>query len=972
VDGEWLDTTTMGADYWYRNLRQPVRFAEAVDALVEQGHRAFIEVSAHPVLAMSIQDAMDAHGAPAVVTGSLRRDEGGLTRFLTSLGEAHVRGVPVDWRAFFEGSGARLVDLPTYPFRHRRYWLEGGSRVGDVGSAGLDAAGHPLLGAEVGVAGADETVFAGLLDVGSAGWLADHRVLGVVVVPGAVLAELAAWAGGRTGYASIEELTLSAPLVLPETGAVRVQVVVGAALDGRRAVRVFSRQDDEWVLHAEGVVGQPVPEAAADLGAWPPAGEEVDLDNVYAALAERGYGYGPVFRGLRRLWRSDGVVHAEVTAGDEGWSGLHPALLDAVLHPLLTADDRLLLPFSWSGVRLRPGGSTLRVRLSWTGTDELSVLAVDESGRAVVEVESLVVRPVAPGALLRADHVARDGLLRVDWREEPVSPTPADPALVFHRVPVREVASGADVRATVIEVLRLVQEWLSDDGASRLVLVTRNAVAAGADVDPAHAAVWGLVRSAQSENPGRFALADLDDSPDAESLVAGALAAGETQVAVRGSRVLVPRLARVGAVDRDAAPDLGSGAVLVTGGTGLLGGLLARHLVAERGVKRLVLVSRSGLDASGASGLREELVAAGAVVDVVACDVADRDAVAGLLAGVDGLSAVVHTAGVLDDGVVGSLTPERVDAVLRAKVDAAWHLHELTSGLSAFVLYSSMAGVLGTAGQANYAAANASLDALAELRAASGLPAVSMAWGLWAQSSGLTADMDAVDVRRVTRNGLVPLTDADGLALFDTALASGLATTALSRVDAAALTGDVPVVLRDLAPRPAGEVAEPVTADLGALPPDERREALLTLVRAQVAAVLGHADVDTVATDRAFQELGFDSLTAVELRNRLTTRTGLRLSATLVFDHPTPAVLAAHLDDLLTPDPVEPVLADLDRLKTVITEAAADEAATGEITRRLRELLALVGEADRRDSIDDLDFDTATDDELYALVDELD
>ncbi|WP_238413012.1 type I polyketide synthase, partial [Saccharothrix deserti] len=627
VDGEWLDTTTMGADYWYRNLRQPVRFAEAVDALVEQGHRAFIEVSAHPVLAMSIQDAMDAHGAPAVVTGSLRRDEGGLTRFLTSLGEAHVRGVPVDWRAFFEGSGARLVDLPTYPFRHRRYWLEGGSRVGDVGSAGLDAAGHPLLGAEVGVAGADETVFAGLLDVGSAGWLADHRVLGVVVVPGAVLAELAAWAGGRTGYASIEELTLSAPLVLPETGAVRVQVVVGAALDGRRAVRVFSRQDDEWVLHAEGVVGQPVPEAAADLGAWPPAGEEVDLDNVYAALAERGYGYGPVFRGLRRLWRSDGVVHAEVTAGDEGWSGLHPALLDAVLHPLLTADDRLLLPFSWSGVRLRPGGSTLRVRLSWTGTDELSVLAVDESGRAVVEVESLVVRPVAPGALLRADHVARDGLLRVDWREEPVSPTPADPALVFHRVPVREVASGADVRATVIEVLRLVQEWLSDDGASRLVLVTRNAVAAGADVDPAHAAVWGLVRSAQSENPGRFALADLDDSPDAESLVAGALAAGETQVAVRGSRVLVPRLARVGAVDRDAAPDLGSGAVLVTGGTGLLGGLLARHLVAERGVKRLVLVSRSGLDASGASGLREELVAAGAVVDVVACDVADRDAV---------------------------------------------------------------------------------------------------------------------------------------------------------------------------------------------------------------------------------------------------------------------------------------------------------------------------------------------------------
>ncbi|MEU0487539.1 beta-ketoacyl reductase, partial [Streptosporangium sp. NPDC006013] len=349
--------------------------------------------------------------------------------------------------------------------------------------------------------------------------------------------------------------------------------------------------------------------------------------------------------------------------------------------------------------------------------------------------------------------------------------------------------------------------------------------AGDAVTDLGAAAVWGLVRSAQSENPGRFVLIDLDGQEISASVLSGVLASGEPQVAVRGGEVRVARLVRVvpGSDSGDGSGsergvDLASGSglsedrawdpegtVLITGGTGGLGALFARHVVAERGVRRLLLTSRRGLDAPGALELRAELIAHGVEVEIAACDVADRDAVAALLARVDPghpLTAVIHTAGVLDDGTIPSLTPERLETVLRPKVDAAWYLHELTrdGGLADFIVFSSVAGAFGGAGQGNYAAANAFLDALAEYRRAQGLAARSLAWGPWAQDAGMTGGLDEVDLRRMTRAGMSPLSVEQGLASFDAVDAVDRPVLVVARLDLAAVRarGEVPYLLRGL------------------------------------------------------------------------------------------------------------------------------------------------------------------------------
>ena len=341
------------------------------------------------------------------------------------------------------------------------------------------------------------------------------------------------------------------------------------------------------------------------------------------------------------------------------------------------------------------------------------------------------------------------------------------------------------------------------------------------------------------------------------------------------------------------------GAVLITGGTGGLGQLVARHLVTAYGVRHLVLASRRGPDAPGAGALAAELEAAGGHVRVVACDTADRDQLAALLGSLDRpLTAVIHAAGVLDDGVVGSLTPERLAGVLGPKAGGAWYLHEATAGLglAAFVLFSSAAGVLGAPGQGSYAAANAYLDALARHRQAAGLPALSLAWGPWAQQAGMTAEMSEAAVARMTRSGLPPLSPEAGLALFDAALAGADPVQLPVRLDLAALRAQdsIPAVLRSLAGRPARRraLAGPAGARLTS---ELRPEELLVLVRAQAAAVLGHASAAAVEPGAAFTDLGFDSLATVELRNRLSAVTGLRLPATLVFDYPTAAALAGFL-----------------------------------------------------------------------------
>ncbi|HSN12983.1 MAG TPA: type I polyketide synthase, partial [Anaeromyxobacteraceae bacterium] len=468
--------------------------------------------------------------------------------------------------------------------------------------------------------------------------------------------------------------------------------------------------------------------------------------------------------------------------------------------------------------------------------------------------------------------------------------------------------------------LALLQAWLADEklASSRLVLVTQRAVAASPDedvLDLVHAPIWGLVRSAQSEHPDRsILLLDLDADATSESLAA-ALATDENQLAVRGGKLLAPRLARV-AVDSGAVPPPlpHDGTVLVTGATGTLGALVARHLVAKHGVRHLLLTSRQGPAAPGADALRADLETAGASVSIAACDVADRAALASLLASIPNahpLAGVVHTAGVLDDGVLASLTPERLSKVLRAKVDAALNLHELTKALdlSSFVLFSSVAGVIGSPGQANYAAANSFLDALAHHRRARGLPGVSLAWGFWAERSGLTSHLANADLDRMRRTGLRALSSDEGLALLDAGRASRHATLVPARLDLAVLgaSGAVPPVFRALVRlrRPqarSAEVSSALHQRLLAMPEADRDRALLGLVSAEIAAVLGLKSASAVEPGRPLRELGLDSLMAVEVRNRLASAAGLRLPATLLFDHPTPGALAKLLRDKILGD----------------------------------------------------------------------
>ncbi|MFJ4149320.1 type I polyketide synthase [Streptomyces galbus] len=382
----------------------------------------------------------------------------------------------------------------------------------------------------------------------------------------------------------------------------------------------------------------------------------------------------------------------------------------------------------------------------------------------------------------------------------------------------------------------------------------------------------------------------------------------------------------VGKLVLDLADDLGGGTVLVTGGTGGVGSQVARHLVETRGVRSLVLASRRGMAAEGAAALVADLVDAGATVQVVECDVADRAAVADLLAGLPGsspLTAVVHTAGELADGTVAALTADGLDRALRAKAGGAAHLDELTRGrpLSAFVLFSALAGTLGAAGQAAYAAANGFLDALAVRRRASGLPGTSLCWGWWEQRSGMTGHLDHADLSRVRRMGVAPMPTLDALDLFDAACALDAPVLVPARLDLAALRavprGERPGLLRDLADAgrarrartaaPERACAPGLPATLAALPEQEAQTAVLDFVRDQVALVLGHPSGTAVDVDQAFTPMGFDSLTSVELCNRLSTATGLRLPTTLVFSYPTPRELGLHLTGLVRPaTPAEP------------------------------------------------------------------
>ncbi|MCL2734976.1 MAG: type I polyketide synthase, partial [Actinomycetia bacterium] len=837
VTGTQVDTTTLDAEYWVTNLRQEVRFDETVRALLADGFGYFVESSPHSVLAVGLAETFEDAGSDAVALGTLRRDEGGQERFLTSLAEGWVRGLPVDWHAVFAGTPARHVDLPTYAFQHRRYWLEAdAARAGDPSGLGQEPVDHPLLSAAVRVAGEDRVVLTGRLAARTHPWLADHTLHGRAVLPGTVFAELALYAGESVGCGRIEELELTAPLALPGKGAVHLQVSVGApGADGGRPLAVHARtedaeQDAPWVRHATGILvpdDAAGPDGAAEPGsAWPPRGAQpVSLAYFHRRMADLGQVYGPAFEGLRKLWRVGREYYAEIQLPEEQTRDaarfcVHPALLDAALQPALVNRNLNAQWTRWSGLSLRATGATaLRVHLRPTGQpDETTATFTDPDGGLVAVLDAAVPRPVTADEVSRTAAGRSDSLHRVEWAPVPVPGQSADwlllgpvadqlvealeesgaypqayedlaaltealdaglpaPELVAvsHGFDPAAPDTAAAARAATAELLATVQSWLAEDrlAPSRLVVLTRHAVAARTEDridDLAGAALWGLIRSAQAAHPGRFVLVDVDDDPGSLALfptsVPAAVSSGEPQLALRGGTVMVPRLARdASSATAGGTPWRPDGTVLITGGTGALGSLMARHLVQRHGVRHLLLLSRRGEDGPGATELRAELARSGAAtVTVAACDAADRDALAAVLAAVPGdrpLTAVLHCAGVLSDAPLERLTAQDVDRVFAPKVDAAVNLHELTrdAGLSSFVLFSSASGVLGSIAQANYAAANAFLDALARHRSDLGLPGQALAWGLWAQSSEMGADADAA---KVARAGILPLSTSQG------------------------------------------------------------------------------------------------------------------------------------------------------------------------------------------------------------------
>jgi polyketide synthase 12 len=626
LTGAQLDTTQLDADYWYRNLRQPVQFAAASQSLLTDGYRFFIEASPHPSLVLPLLQTIEWAEIGAAVVGSLRRDQGDLACLLLSLGALHSRGLGLDWNAFFQPLRPGRVGLPTYAFQRERFWLEDPRPQNtDVTSAGLAAANHPLLGAAVALAVTGGLVLTGRISVSRHPWLANYTVFGQVVLPGSVFVELALAAAHRTGLDRVEELTLETALALPAEGGVTVQLTVGAPDEtGRRPMALHARDDDAapdlpWTRHASGFLGPAAGPDPAGLRTWPPAGAAaLSLDGFYERQPDAELGYGPAFQGLRAAWRRDEELFAEVQlpasiAPEAGQFGLHPALLDAAWHAaaldLADGSGQAELPLSWASVSLHAvGATTLRVRLEPQRDGQTMTLHLaDVTGEPVATVEALTTRSVTAGQL-RDELAARDHqpLLRIDWAElagipaalpedriavagagdlgpalhhaavhleqhadltamihalDQGSPTPGL-VILARTAPARQdwpIDVPTATRAATAQALALLQGWLADErlASCRLVLLTKHAVGTRPDEDVqdlAHAALWGLARTAQAEHPDRaICLIDTDGSDASVRALAGAVLSAQPQIALRSGHQLVPRLTR--AHDTLTAPD---------------------------------------------------------------------------------------------------------------------------------------------------------------------------------------------------------------------------------------------------------------------------------------------------------------------------------------------------------------------------------------------------------------------------------
>ncbi|MDI3284213.1 type I polyketide synthase [Polyangium sp. 15x6] len=984
VAGRPVDGAELGPDYWYRNVRQTVRFADGARALLEDGHQFFVEMSPVPTLTLTLHAAVEESGRPGAVVGSLRKGEGGTRRMLLSWGELHARGLPLKYdRVLPKG---RRVPLPTYSFQQERYWIEPTKKRA---AAGWIRSEHPLLGAGRLAADSGAWLFDTTLSRHDPAWCRDHVVLDRTLLPAVALFELmeaAIEAIGGAGHPSLTEGLVHTPLVLPDRGEVRLQVsVVPSGIGGARRVLVHStpvgREAEQlsWVLHAEAAFEPPGKEKAAPPALWklPPEGAvQEPLAGYYEALRRHGLEYGPGFQTLRASFTEDrgddGVVRWVNVSLDTSWHAeakshiIHPALLDGVLHALGLwqgeVQDGLYLPFWIEGMEIwQKGHTALWARVTRVKeNDEVhraDVTLYDERGIFAGELRGLRLKRADEASLRRASGAERHDYT-VTWQELPrraggslgrfawisdggALATDVKRALERRGVRVEEASldalAGFDgilrvwpsspsegdglferTMALSTEALTELQALVSNERRpARLVWVTRGAIATESREDvPAlgQSPLWGLARSARNEHPELgLRIVDIDPSGvDGDALVEVLFREDEPDVALRRGRVLVPRLVRAESNSSAPGSELSfEGSFLVTGGLGGLGRLTARWL-AEKGASHLVLVSRRGVETEAAREVKAELEALGATVTVAACDVADEDAARRLLDAMPAalpLRGIFHCAGVLDDGVLRTVTPERLARVMAPKIAGAWNLYRLAQGLDlrCFVMFSSVAGTLGGPGQSNYAAANVFLDALAHHGRARGFPATSLAFGYWGAKTGMTSHLDRADVERMANLGMGALSMDQGIRLLETALARGDVFSVPMALDPVRLRmtlersqEPVPAILRSLVrPRASHSVqtSSLLREKLEKLPMAERRAAIVEMVREEVADRLGLGSPGDIPLQRPFLELGLNSLMAVEIRQRLGARIGIPLPATLLFDAPTVDKLATVLVD---------------------------------------------------------------------------
>ncbi|SBT43435.1 type I polyketide synthase [Micromonospora narathiwatensis] len=941
--------TELTTDYWWQNLRQPVHFHPTLKQLAADGHHTLIEISPHPLLAATIDTES------TTVCHTLRRDTDPWHTLLTNTAHLHTHTThPITWTHLLPAARAHATP-PTYPFHHRSYWLTA-PPVADTQHLGLRPSGHALLGAALTSAGNGEDLHTARLSTRTHSWLVDHTVGTGCLLPATAFVDIALHTGAASGHHHLDELTLHSPLGLGEQPT-DLQVAIGAQDErGRRQLTVHSRLSDApaevtWTHHATAVLdngtGEPEPVPPAT---WPPSGATpVDLDDLYTRLASSGYHYGPMFQGVRRAWRSGEDLYAEVAlpeAGDTDGYGIHPALLDAALHLAVDAivarePGRLWLPFSWSGVR-RLGGTratTARVSLGWRGRHEVGLTVHDHAGQTILSVDSLAFQSVT-AAQLDASRQTYDGRLwRLDWVPVALPAVPAtmqgwvtvggpvpgwdlpcypDLGAVQHAVADGEIAAPAQVvvplpdhiadddvdvpaavHQTTEQLLHTLQAFLTQPAltGARLTVLTTGAISTRADDQltnlPA-ATCWGLVRTAQTEHPDRITLLDTDHTDESAAALPAAVASPQPQLALRGG---TPHTAHLvpDTTSPTAQPFDPNGTTLITGGTGTLAQHTANHLIAHHNVKQLHLISRQGPHHPDTPHLIHHLTSLGATITITTCDTTNRNQLHNVINHIDHtnhpLTAVIHTAGTLHDATLTNLTPHQLHTTLNPKTDATWHLHTLTHHhpLTHFLLYSSIAATLGTPGQANYAAANTFQNALAQHRHQHQQPATSLNWGYWTHTSTLTAHLHTTDLQRLHNTGITPLTTPHALTLLNTALTTTNPTPITAHLNPTNLPTHLTQPTKTTAST--GRWREQVAG----LPKPAREEAVRELVRNAVATVLALPAASAVPLDRAFKELGFDSLVSVELRNRLSTATGLRLPATLVFDHPTPTAVVGQL-----------------------------------------------------------------------------